>query len=148
MRATVRPASCFERFNAKAMAESYATVARYARRVRQAQGLKPRQPLPRQRLPTVTEPRQRPLTTRRVTGLVQPGQFDDWLVRVSQSASPALRRFAKGLHDDYAAVQAGLTLPWSNGPVEGQINRLKMLKRSMYGRAGLDLLSRRFLLAA
>jgi transposase len=54
---------------------------------------------------------------------------------------------AKGLRDDYEAVKAGMTLPWSNGPVEGHINRLKMLKRQMYGRAGIDLLSRRFLLA-
>lgn len=45
-------------------------------------------------------------------------------------------------------VRAAVTLDWSNGPVEGQINRLKMLKRTMYGRAGLDLLGRRFLLAA
>ena len=45
-------------------------------------------------------------------------------------------------------MKAGLRLPWSNGPVEGQINRLKMLKRSMFGRAKIDLLSRRFLLAA
>ena len=42
------------------------------------------------------------------------------------------------------AVKAGVTLPWSNGPVEGHINRLKMLKRQMFGRARLDLLSRRF----
>jgi transposase len=45
-------------------------------------------------------------------------------------------------------VKTSLILPWSNGPVEGHINRLKTLKRSMYGRAGLDLLTRRFLLAA
>jgi hypothetical protein len=42
-------------------------------------------------------------------------------------------------------VRAAVTRGWSNGPVEGQINRLKMLKRTMYGRAGLDLLSCRFL---
>jgi len=42
--------------------------------------------------------------------------------------------------------QAGLTLPWSTGPVEGQINRLKMLKRQMYGRANIDLLRQRVLL--
>jgi transposase len=54
----------------------------------------------------------------------------------------ALRRFAPGLRDDYAAVQAGVTVPWSNGP-EGHINRLKMLKRHMFGRAHLDRLSRR-----
>ncbi len=59
-----------------------------------------------------------------------------------------LQRFAKGLRDDYDAVTAGVTLPWSNGPVEGHINRLKMLKRQMFGRAKLDLLSRRFLRAA
>jgi len=45
---------------------------------------------------------------------------------------------------NYDAVKAGMTLPWSNGPVEGQINRLKMLKRQMYGRANIDLLSQRF----
>jgi transposase len=59
-----------------------------------------------------------------------------------------LRRFATGLRADYEAVKAGLCLPWSTGPVEGQINRLKMLKRSMFGRAKIDLLSRRFLRAA
>jgi transposase len=59
----------------------------------------------------------------------------------------ALRRFAMGLSEDYAAVRAGVTLPWSSGPVEGHINRLKMLKRQMFGRARLDLLSRRFVLA-
>jgi transposase len=58
-----------------------------------------------------------------------------------------LQRFAHGLRDDYAAVKAGVTLPWSTGPVEGHINRLKMLKRQMFGRARLDLLSRRFVLA-
>jgi transposase len=58
-----------------------------------------------------------------------------------------LQRFAQGLRDDYAAVKAGATLPWSNGPVEGHINRLKMLKRQMFGRAHLDLLSRRFVRA-
>jgi len=45
-------------------------------------------------------------------------------------------------------LSKGMTLPWSNGPVEGQINRLKMLKRQMYGRANIDLLSQRFLLTA
>jgi transposase len=52
------------------------------------------------------------------------------------------------LQDDYAAVKAGLTLDVSNGHTEGHINRLKMLKRQMFGRAGLDLLRRRFLLQA
>src|SRR5205823_5223030 len=74
-------------------------------------------------------------------------RLEGWLTRATSSAVEALRRFAQGLHDDYAAVQAGVTVPWSNGPVEGHINRLKMLKRQMFGRAHLDLLSRRFLLA-
>jgi transposase len=77
----------------------------------------------------------------------QPARLDPWLQRATTSAQEALRRFATGLRDDYAAVKAGMTLPWSNGPVEGHINRLKMLKRQMFGRAHLDLLSRRFVLA-
>jgi hypothetical protein len=56
-----------------------------------------------------------------------------------------LRRFAQGLRDDDAALKAGVTVSWSNGPVEGHINRLKMLKRHMFGRAHLDLLGHRFL---
>jgi transposase len=77
----------------------------------------------------------------------QPAQLDAWLQRATASALEAVRRFATGLAEDYAAVQAGVTLPWSTSPVEGHINRLKMLKRHMFGRARLDLLSRRFLRA-
>ena len=50
--------------------------------------------------------------------------------------------FAKSLKEDWAAVKNGVTLSWSNGQVEGQINRLKMLKRQMYGRASHELLGR------
>jgi transposase len=78
----------------------------------------------------------------------QADRFDSWLARAIASAVAPLRRFATGLRTDYEAVKAGLCLPWSNGPVEGQINRLKMLKRSMFGRAKIDLLSQRFLRAA
>jgi transposase len=78
----------------------------------------------------------------------QPTQLDPWLARAATSALPPFRRFAKGLRADYAAVQAAVTLPWSQGPIEGQINRLKLLKRQMFGRAHVDLLARRFLLAA
>src|SRR2546426_2903821 len=76
----------------------------------------------------------------------QPEHLDPWLKRAATSTLEALRRFATGLYEDYNAVKAGVTLPWSNGPVEGHINRLKMLKRQMFGRAHLDLLNRRFLL--
>ena len=78
----------------------------------------------------------------------QPDHLDPWLARAADSPLVPLQRFAKGLRDDYDAVKAGLTLPWSNGPVEGHINRLKTLKRQMFGRSGLDLLQRRFLIAA
>jgi transposase len=71
-----------------------------------------------------------------------------WLTRAAESALPPFRRFATGLRADLAAIQAAVTLPWSHGPIEGHINRLKLLKRQMYGRARLDLLARRVLLAA
>jgi transposase len=77
----------------------------------------------------------------------QPASLDPWLQRASTSTVEAIQRFATGLYEDYAAVKAGVTLPWSTGPVEGHINRLKMLKRQMFGRARLDLLSRRFVRA-
>jgi transposase len=77
----------------------------------------------------------------------QPTQLDPWLTRATASTLEALRRFATGLYEDYEAVKAGVTLPWSTSPVEGHINRLKMLKRQMFGRARLDLLSRRFVRA-
>ena len=76
-----------------------------------------------------------------------PQQLDSWLDKAKNSSVSLLRHFALGLESDYKAVKAGVTLSTSNGPVEGQINRLKMLKRQMFGRAGLDLLTRRFLLA-
>ena len=169
---------------------SYATVARYAQRLRQAQGLAPRQPPPAAPpLPVVAESQHGHLTPRGTAWLVlrrpetrppdeeqhltlltaqqaelaeavtlardfaelvrtrQPERLDGWLARATTSAGATLQRFAQGLRDDYAAVKAGLTLPWSNGPVEGHINRLKMLKRQMFGRAHLDLLSRRFVRA-
>jgi transposase len=75
----------------------------------------------------------------------QPAQLDPWLTRATASTLEAFQRFANGLQEDYQAVKAGVTLPWSTSPVEGHINRLKMLKRQMFGRARLDLLSRRFL---
>jgi transposase len=72
----------------------------------------------------------------------------DWQEKVRQGGCGELRRFAAGLQRDQAAVQAALDEAWSNGPVEGQINRLKLIKRQMYGRAGLPLLRARVLAAA
>jgi transposase len=168
---------------------SYAVVAAYASRLRQAQGLPPGRRRPGQTLPSVAEPASPPLTPRRATWLVlrreatrtadevqqlayvreqhaeiaeaidlaqdfatlvrqrQPERLDPWLKRATTSTLEAVQRFAHGLHDDYEAVKAGVTLPWSTSPVEGHINRLKMVKRQMCGRARLDLLRCRFVLA-
>jgi transposase len=81
--------------------------------------------------------------TRLVCGRREP-TFDAWLKHARHSD---LKTFAEGLLADEAAVRTALTLPWSNGQVEGHINRLKLLKRQMYGRASFDLLRRRFLYA-
>lgn len=70
----------------------------------------------------------------------QPDGFDQWLDQATQSGISALRSFANGLRNDYAAVRAALTLIWSNGRTEGFVNRLKAVKRRGYGRAKLDLL--------
>jgi transposase len=72
-------------------------------------------------------------------------QLDGW---IAAAETGGFKGFAGSLRQDRDAVHAALTLPWSTGPVEGQINRLKVIKRSMYGRAGFDLLRHRVLAAA
>jgi transposase len=72
----------------------------------------------------------------------------EWLAKAEQCTVAELRGFAEGVRQDEAAIPAALTEPWSNGPVEGQVNRLKTIKRQMYGRAGLPLLRARVLYAA
>ncbi|NEU14944.1 transposase, partial [Methylobacterium sp. BTF04] len=76
------------------------------------------------------------------------GELDIWLDAAHLSDMPALRTFAAALERDGTAVRAALTTSWSNGQAEGQISRLKMLKRTMYGRADFPLIRRRILLAA
>ena len=75
-------------------------------------------------------------------------ELEAWMAKAMGSGIEELARFARGLAEDREAIQAGLTLAWSNGPVEGHITRLKLLKRQGYGRAGFPLLRQRFLLAA
>ena len=75
-------------------------------------------------------------------------RFDTWLFKGLTCRLKPFQKFAEGLLDDYAAVKASLLLPVSNGPVEGLNNKLKMLKRQMYGRASLELLEKRFVMAA
>lgn len=73
--------------------------------------------------------------------------LEAWLATVdADDDQPALRSFVAGVRRDQDAVTAGLTLPWNSGVVEGHVNRLKMLKRQMFGRAKPDLLRKRVLL--
>ena len=75
----------------------------------------------------------------------QAAELDPWLQTCQASSSVEVQNFVAVLQRDYAAVKAALTLPWSNGPVEGHINRLKLIKRSGYGRMQLALLRARVL---
>jgi transposase len=75
-------------------------------------------------------------------------RLDSWMTRVDTDDLPHLHRFVTGLRRDYHAVRNGLTLSHSSGTVEGTVNRIKMIKRQMYGRARFDLLRKRILLAA
>jgi transposase len=73
--------------------------------------------------------------------------LDSWLQACADSTVACLQTFAKGIQQDYAAVRAAIQMPWSNGQTEGQVNRLKLIKRQMYGRANFDLLRLRVLAA-
>jgi transposase len=72
-------------------------------------------------------------------------RLDAWLSQVHESQLPELESFAHGVERDKDAVQAGLTLAINNGQVEGQVTRIKLIKRMMYGRAGFALLRQRIL---
>jgi transposase len=78
----------------------------------------------------------------------QQDQLDPWLEAALGSGIPDLRTFAEGLQREYSAMKAALTYPYSTVPVEGQINRLKLIKRSMYGRGSFELLRQHVLIAA
>ncbi|MCC3769504.1 transposase [Streptomyces sp. UNOC14_S4] len=73
-------------------------------------------------------------------------KLEQWTRDAEQSQHPELRGFTSGLRKDWDAVMAGLTLYWNSGAVEGHVNRIKMLKRQMFGRAKHDLLRKRVLL--
>lgn len=75
----------------------------------------------------------------------QGSHLDSWLSKVQACDIQELQRFANGLERDKAAVLAGLTLVHSNGQVEGQVTRIKLIKRMMFGRAGFALLRQRVL---
>jgi transposase len=81
-------------------------------------------------------------------GLLRSGtaeRLDAWLTDARASGIYAMQRFAKTIRQDLEAVRNAVSEPWSNGQTEGQINKLKTLKRAMYGRAGVDLLRARIM---
>ncbi len=78
----------------------------------------------------------------------QEARLTRWLADAAGSATPQLTAFTTKLRQDLAAVRAGLTLPWSQGQTEGQILKLKLLRRQMYGRGNIDLVRKRALRAA
>jgi predicted transcriptional regulator len=71
------------------------------------------------------------------------GTLREWLSRAEVNPCPEIRNLAESIRRDESAVDAAITTRWSNGPVEGHVNRLKMIKRQMYGRAGFALLKAR-----
>ena len=91
--------------------------------------------------------RERVIGFRKMVREQQSGNLDAWLEEAQASGVITLRTFAEGIKLDYAAVRSALESPWSNGQTEGQVNRLKTIKRQMYGRANFDLLRQRVLFA-
>jgi transposase len=83
-----------------------------------------------------------------LTQLTGDDHLTQWISDVKAAELPGLSAFAKGLEQDLDAVTQGLTSQWNSGPVEGRVNHIKMIKRQMFGRAGLPLLRKRVLLTA
>ena len=87
-------------------------------------------------------------TFRQMVQARQAEVLPQWLENAEQSPVTEMRSCAAGIRQEAAAVAAALEHAWSNGQVEGQMNKLKLIKRQMYGRAKLDLLQARLLAAA
>ena len=78
----------------------------------------------------------------------QADKFNNWIDEVRKSNIAELKSFVYGLLQDKKAVLAALSFQWSNGQCEGQVNRLKLIKRQMFGRANFDLLKAKVLKVA
>jgi transposase len=76
------------------------------------------------------------------------GQLSVWMEEAQNSKIPELRAFVRGIENDRTVIEAAMSYEWSNGQVEAQVHRLKLLKRQMYGRAKIDLLRAKVLMAA
>ncbi|WP_460972244.1 transposase [Spirosoma migulaei] len=88
------------------------------------------------------------LSFRQLMKSKQADKLDEWLTRCEATGLEVLRQFVRGIRQDYSAVKQAFCSEWSNGQVEGQVNRLKTIKRSMYGRASFDLLRRRVVMTS
>ena len=95
--------------------------------------------------PTIIELRKLSLGFRAALVAADSHQLREWIDEARHSEFGAVVRFAYGLQKDLSAVAAAVDTSWSSGQVEGQINRLKTIKRQMYGRAGFELLRARVL---
>ncbi|WP_222711798.1 transposase, partial [Vibrio alginolyticus] len=96
-----------------------------------------------QKDPRLKEAKQLALEFYQMLKIKDESQLKDWFSRVAQSELTELKRVATSMEKDESAIRAAISTKWSNGVVEGHVNRLKMLKRQMYGRAGFELLRRR-----
>ena len=97
------------------------------------------------RCPEVVDLRRIALSFRDALMADESTELRQWIARTKRCEFGPVVRFAYGLEKDISAVSAAVDTAWSTGQVEGQINRLKMIKRQMYGRAGFDLLRARVL---
>ena len=98
-----------------------------------------------QQCPGFAEMRKLVLGFRTILRAGKPATLHRWMEQARKTDIHSLVRFVRTLKQDLQAVESAVSTPWSNGPVEGHINRLKMLKRQMYGRAGIELLRARLL---
>jgi transposase len=95
--------------------------------------------------PAGTQLRQLTLQFRKLLRWKSSARLSEWMEKVQASGFPFLAQFARALGRDLEAVQLAITTPWSNGLLEGHINRLKVIKRQMYGWAKFELLKARVL---
>ena len=98
--------------------------------------------------PMLNQVRELALSFKQLMEKMQADKLDEWLCNCLALSQEALNQFVRGLRQDYPAVRQAFTSEWSNGQVEGQVNRLKTIKRQMYGRAGFELLRRRVVMTS
>ena len=98
--------------------------------------------------PIINKARKVVLDFRRLMKDKEGDKLAAWCDEVINDDDENIKGFAKGILNDFQAVYQGFISSWSNGPVEGQVNRLKNIKRQMYGRAGFELLRKRVVITS